>query len=95
MKRITSAFAMIGVIALLLIIQSCSKDEVQPAPTITADPISASNTPGNVVTTSLTFSAPNGAKLLLIYEAGVELDSKDLAGESSPITYEYTVPANA
>ena len=83
---------MIGIVA-LLIVQSCSKDEIQPAPTITVDPISASNTPGNMVSTSLTFAAPNGAKILLIYEAGVEIDSKDLAGVASPMVYEYTVPA--
>src|SRR5436190_20974222 len=95
MKKIISLFALIATFGSLLLMQSCSKDDIKPAPAITADPISASNTPGNKVTTSVTFSAPNGAKLLLVYVAGVEVDSKDLSGVASPMAYEYTIPSNA
>lgn len=95
MKNIFRQFVLIAVGASLTLMQSCSKDEIKPAPSITAEPVSASNTPGNTVTTSLTFSAPNGAKDLIVYVAGTEVDSKSLAGVSSPMDYEYTVPASA
>lgn len=73
----------------------CSDDKISPAPTITVDAISSANIPGGVVTTSINFSAPNGAKQLFVYVAGIEVDVIELAGVASPYTYEYTVPANA
>lgn len=78
------------------VLMMCKEDDkVQPAPSITVDPISASNIPGGVVTTSITFSAPNGAKELFVYVAGVEEEVISLSGVSSPYTYEYTVPAGS
>lgn len=77
------------------VLTMCSDDKVEPAPSITVDPISSSNIPGGVVTTNVTFSAPNGAKQLFVYVAGVEEEVIELAGVASPYVYEYTVPAGA
>lgn len=94
MKK-TVQIAMLFVITSIAVMQSCKKDEVKPAPSLTVDPVSASNTPGNKATTNITFSAPNGARQLFIYVAGVEVEVKELAGVSSPIVYEYTIPGNS
>ncbi len=88
--------SLLAIALMTSILMMCSEDDkVQPAPSITVDPISSSNIPGGMVTTSVAFSAPNGAKQLFVYVAGVEEEVIELAGVASPYTYEYTVPANA
>ncbi len=87
--------SLLAIAALASILMMCSEDKVSPAPSITVDPISASNIPGGLVTTNVTFSAPNGAKQLFVYVAGVEEEVVELAGVASPYVYEYTVPSNA
>ncbi|MDZ4714944.1 MAG: hypothetical protein SH819_05690 [Cytophagales bacterium] len=73
----------------------CSEDKVQPAPSVTVDPATSANIPGGTVTTNINFSAPNGARQLFVYVAGVEVDVLEIGGSSSPIPYDYTIPSNA
>lgn len=87
--------SLLAIALMASILMMCSDDKVEPAPSITVDPISAANIPGGLVTTNVTFSAPNGAKQLFVYVAGVEEEVIELAGVASPLVYEYTVPANA
>lgn len=78
--------------AFLLIL--CSDDKVEPAGTITLDPASGSGKPGEVVTISLSFNAPNGTKDLYVFSNGVEEDIIALAGATTT-TYDYTIPSDA
>lgn len=81
--------------ASLVIMCSESKNDIQPAATVTVDPSTGSGKPGQAVTVNIAFNAPNGAKDLYAFVGGVEEDLKSLEGVSSPTTYEYTVPADA
>jgi hypothetical protein len=81
--------------AMASLVVMCSDDKINPAPSITVDPAVAANLPGEMVSTSVTFDAPNGAKQLVVYVGGVEDEVIELAGVASPYTYEYTIPANA
>lgn len=84
-------------LASVMVIQSCNEEKIEPAPTVSVDPTTAQNIPGGKVSASLTITAPNGAQDLVIYVSGVEVETKDLASVnlSSPIPYEYTIPADA
>ena len=81
--------------AMASLVMMCSDDKVSPAPSITVDPATAANLPGEMVSTSITFAAPNGAKQLFVYVGGVEDNVVELAGVASPYTFEYTIPASS
>src|SRR5262245_40061394 len=84
----------IAILGLLLV--TCSEDnKIQPAAALSTDPVSGAGKPGEVITINILFSAPNGAKELHVFVAGVEEDVVSLAGVASPTTYDYTVPADA
>lgn len=78
-------------------LQSCDDDDIEPAPSVSVDPTSASNVPGQTVSANITIEAPNGAQSLVIYVAGEEVENRSLADVdiSVPIAYEYTIPNNA
>ncbi len=87
---------LLAIAALAAFLMMCSSDDkINPAATITLDPATGSGKPGEVVTANIAFDAPNGAKDLFVYVAGVEEDLIALAGVASPTTYEYTIPADA
>lgn len=91
-------FAFFLAVAAVMTVQSCKEDEeIGAAPTVDVDPTSAQNVPGGDVTAELTIVAPNGAQELVIYVGGVEAETRDISATdlSSPIEFEYTIPANA
>lgn len=96
MRKIVKFLALPAFVGLMLL-QGCNKEEIEPAPTVAIDPTLASNIPGGIVTSNLTVTAPNGAKLLMIYVSGVEAESRDLAGIdlTVPLVYEYKIPTQA
>lgn len=64
---------------------SCKEDEVFPAPVITLSAVSASNIPGQKVTTKITIDAPAGGQTLNILvngAASAELPNVDLDRKS-------------
>jgi len=91
MKKVISVLTMVS-LAILFVM--CSDDKVEPAGTITLDPASGSGKPGEVVTISLSFNAPNGTKDLYVFSNGVEEDIIALAGATTT-TYDYTIPNDA
>lgn len=83
-------------VALASMLTMCSEDDkINPAASITLDPASDSGKPGEVVSISVGFDAPNGAQDLYVYVNGVEQDFISMSDEASPYTYEYTVPIDA
>jgi len=82
-------------------ITSCDngEDPLAPAPSLTLSTTTASNTPGQPVTFSVTVDAPEGGKTLKTLVNGAadsSLPDVDLAGETSKtVDMSYTIPANA
>lgn len=78
---------------------SCKEDEVFPAPVITLSAVSASNIPGQKVTTKITIDAPAGGQTLNILvngAASAELPNVDLAGEvTTEKDIDFTIPTTA
>ncbi len=97
MKKFIQLTILFAAIATLAVLQSCKDEEkIQPAPSVTVDPTSASNIPGAKVTANIIVNAPNGGKILVSYVSGVEAESFDIAGEVDfTKAYEYTVPTTA
>lgn len=98
MKKTIRLFAFFLAFASVLVIQSCDNGEdINPAPTVTVSPTTAQNIPGGEVSAALTVTAPNGPQDLVIYVAGTEVETRDISATdlSSPIDYDYTIPANA
>jgi len=98
MKKTIKFFAFLLALSSIVVIQSCDEgDDINPAPTVTVDPTTAQNIPGGSVSAALTVTAPNGALDLVIYVAGVEVETRDISTTdlSTPIDYSYTVPSNA
>jgi len=98
MKKMMRLFAFFLAVTTVMAVQSCKEDEeIGAAPTVDVDPTSAQNIPGGDVTAALTVVAPNGAQELVIYVGGAEEETRDISATdlSSPIEFEYTIPANA
>jgi len=98
MKKTIKLFAFFLAVSSILMIQSCDNGEdINPAPTVAVDPTTAQNIPGGAVSANLTITAPNGAQDLVIYVAGVEVETRDISTTdlNSPIAYNYTIPANS
>jgi hypothetical protein len=97
MKNVFKLASITAVFAAIVFLQSCKEEKIEPAPTVSVDPTSAQNIPGQKVTANLTVTAPNGARDLVIYVGGVEEDTQDLSATdiSAPIPFEYTIPADA
>ena len=101
-QKTKSAFAKLsGVIALLLpmavVVDGCKKTEdVQPAPTISVAPTTASATPGQQVSFVATINAPGGLKTVDVTRNGAAVETKTYAGETAATySYSYTIPATA
>ena len=97
MKNLFKVLSLAVAISGIAFLQSCDKETIEPAPSVTVDPTSAQNIPGGKVTANLTVAAPNGAQDLVIYVAGAEVETKDISATdlASPIAYEYAIPANS
>jgi hypothetical protein len=86
--------------ASIVYLSSCNKDDNPgPAPTLSLSSQTASNPPGQAVTTSITVDAPEGGKTLKITVNGASdasLPDVDLGGEKSKsVDISYTIPAAA
>lgn len=95
--RLTSLALVVGFVAFLA---SCSETKTnKPAPTLTINPATASNTAGSAVTTTVSVSAPEGGKTLTILvngAASTALPNVDLAGATSKdVPISFTLPATA
>lgn len=87
---------LIAFAAMASLLTMCSDDDkINPAATLTLDPATDSGKPGEVISISVGFEAPNGAQDLFVYVNGVEEDLITLSGVSSPVVYDYTVPSDA
>ena len=88
------------VAAFLGLLGSCTETKTnKPAPTVSSSAATASNTAGSVVTTTVSVSAPEGGKTLLILVNGLAnttLPDVDLAGATAKdIAISFTIPATA
>ncbi|MBC7850747.1 MAG: hypothetical protein H7Y31_13485, partial [Chitinophagaceae bacterium] len=81
----------------ILFVQSCKDDEnIEPAPSVSLDASSGAAVPGGSVTINATVNAPNGGQSLVVYVAGAEVESYDIAGAKDfDQAYTYTIPAGA
>jgi len=98
MKKTIKLFAFFLAVSSILMIQGCDEGEdINPAPTVTVDPTTAQNIPGGSVSAALTITAPNGPQDLVIYVAGVEVESRDISATdiTAPVDYDYTIPNDA
>ena len=96
MKKTIKLLSMLMAIAAVFALQSCNKEDIKPAPTVSLDATSGQATPGGKITITATVSAPNKGQVLLVYVGGTEVESFDIAGAKTfEQAYEYTVPANA
>jgi hypothetical protein len=97
MKKFLQATPLFLAFATALFLQSCDKEEIEPAPTVEVNPTSATNVPGGKVTAELIVTAPNGAQTLIVYVAGTQQEERDLttADINEPLPFEYTIPTTA
>lgn len=97
MKNLFRLLSLSVALSAIVFLQSCNEEKIEPAPSVEVDPTSAQNTPGGAVTANLTITAPNGAQDLVIYVAGVEVETRDLSATdiSAPVVFNYTIPADA
>ncbi|HEX6890012.1 MAG TPA: hypothetical protein VF141_04950, partial [Chryseolinea sp.] len=96
MKRIFKLMSFLTVLSSIMFMQGCDDENFKPAPAVTLDETSGQAVPGGSVTINATVDAPNGGDLLLVYVAGAEVESYDMAGASSfDQEFTYNVPANA
>ncbi len=80
----------------ILFIQGCDDENFKPAPSVTLDASSGAAVPGGSVTINATVNSPNGGDLLLVYVAGAEVESYDMAGAADfEQAFTYNVPSNA
>jgi hypothetical protein len=82
------------ILAVFFILSACddTEAELKPAPTITISETSALNVSGEVVKTTISVNAPEGAKTLTILKNGVPDAQVPLSGETSlEHEFEYTV----
>ena len=82
------------ILAAVMIFSACDDTEVElkPAPTITISNASALNVVGEVVKTTISVNAPEGAKTLTVLKNGVPESQVPLSGETSlQHEFEYTV----
>lgn len=96
MKNFIKLLSFLMVLPVILLIQSCDDESISPAPVVTLDATAGQQTPGGLVTINATVEAPNGGAVLLVYVAGAEVESYDMAGAGDlEQAFEYTIPANA
>jgi hypothetical protein len=96
MKRIFKLMSFLTVLSSIMFIQGCDDENFKPAPVVTLDETTGQAVPGGSVTISTLVDAPNGGDLLLVYLAGAEVESYDMAGASNfEQEFTYNVPANA
>ena len=78
----------------ILLIQGCDDENFKPAPTVSLDASSGAAVPGGSVTINATVNSPNVGEILLVYVAGVEVESYDMAGAADfEQAFTYNVPA--
>jgi len=96
MKRIFQLMSLLTVLLSILFIQGCDDENFKPAPTVSLDASSGAAIPGGSVTINATVNSPNGGDLLLVYVAGAEVESYDMAGAADfEQEFSYNVPSNA
>lgn len=97
MKKIIKLLPFLTLLLAALFIQSCDDEEsIAPAPAVSLDASSGQDVPGGTITVSATVTAPNGGESLVVYVAGSEVESYDMAGAKDfEQEFEYTIPANA
>jgi hypothetical protein len=97
MKKITKLLPFLTVLFTILLIQSCDDEEsIAPAPVVTLNATSGQDIPGGAVSITATVTAPNGGESLVVYVAGTEVESYDIAGaQDFEQEFQYTIPANA
>ncbi len=97
MKNLFKLSLLFVVFSAITILQSCNEEKIEPAPSVTVDPTTAQNIPGGAVTANLAIAAPNGAQDLVIYVAGVEVETRDISTTdiSAPVAFSYTIPADS
>lgn len=97
MKHLFKLTLLAVVVFAIAFLQSCDKETIEPAPSVTVTPTSAQNIPGGKVTASLTITAPNGAQDLVIYVSGTEAETRDISATdiSAPVVFDYTIPADS
>ncbi len=83
-----------------VLVSSCTKTETnKPAPTVTVNPATGSNTAGSAVTTVVTVDSPEGGlmlKVLVNGAANTALPDQTLDGSSSQnVNISFTIPATA
>src|SRR5688572_302553 len=96
MKRIFQLMSLLTVLLSILFIQGCDDENFKPAPAVSLDASSGAAIPGGSVTINATVNSPNGGDLLLVYVAGAEVESYDMAGAADfEQEFTYNVPSNA
>jgi hypothetical protein len=91
-KKISTMFVSIGILGMVFSMQSCGDDEVPELgakPSIVLSTEQAANSIGNVVTTKLTITAPEGLLRIDILKNGLPLSPENITGAPKTLEWEY------